>query len=1511
MGAIDDNAKLEAKNKNNYMKNFLILIILFAFWQAASSQTSVSGSISQNTTWSLSNSPYRVTGTVTVQSGITLTIQPGVVIKSQVSPLNSTIKVKGVILAQGTQSQPIVFTSKKDDDYGGDTDGIVATPNAEDWSSVVIESTSGGSSILENCLFRFGSYYDGALTIDGSSPSIKNCSFFKCKRGLDIINSGNPMLMNNIFDNCTEVPIAKDIVTQVSYENNTYTNTNKLNAIGLINNASNTAGANYALNKSNLGNIINIPYAPLGTLTIPQGNSLTIQPGVIIKSDVYQINSTFVIKGTLSAQGTTGEPIVFTSKKDDTYGGDTNNDGATVPAPGDWSNIVFDQSSGNSSILKYCIFRYGTYYDGILTIKGSSPNVENCTFFKCERGIYVIQGGNPVILNNTFESCVKTPVARDLSTQVSFENNYYISNGLNAIGLINNTSNTPGTNYLLSKANLGNITNAPYSPLNTITIPTGNTLTIQPGVIIKSDVYQINSTFVINGALIALGTPTEPIIFTSPKDDLYGGDTNSDGISTPNPSDWSNIVIEASSGSNSIIENCLFRFGAYFDGALTIKGSTPVIKQNEFFKCKVGVLLNNCNTQIKSSSFIQNIVGCSVINTTNNSPLIDSSLFCHNSQVGIRIASGTVNISQSSFWDNSNFDIENLGTSNIEATSNWWHYNNYLAILNNPSSNFPNIFDKSDNLAKGVVDISNPKKPLTDFEFNLSGFNVYFNNTTPQVSDFLWNFGDNNQSSQVNPAHKYASAGYYDVCIEPANCDKNTRGSLCKTVLVKGLNSLYPNKIGNNNPYIAFVSGAGFKPNDIVKISRAGSNDIIADTIIYIDSTLIKVFFTLNNVQIGKWNLEVNGDLLNDILPEALNIEQSKPVSISVSIEGRNRIRTNRAIKLKIGIRNNSNQAVFGVPVYITLNSKFEAKVLNQVTPDSIPIDVLAQFRNGLYPVEKENQPGDSLLIGIFIVPMINSYETSYIELEVKTDAVLNDTISVRAGSPWLDYETLKAKGVLYRDDDENSCFECALAAAGYIPGLGCITSVISLISDGIELANAFNSPTSQNDFEAFETSVTAYNFTLGAALLPLSCLAGPAVSGSIAELIEKLAKVPSDVDGLKNCYKCGQGSGASLPVETGNSFDPNDKVGQYGYNEQHFINGKDELRYTIYFENVDSATAPASEVFITDNIDTSTLQLETIKFTGFGFGDKQYRFVIPVSDTSFTYDINLNPDKNTILRVNGKVDYSKNQVNWSFRSFDPMTMDLIEDIDLGFLSPNVISPEGEGFVTFTIEPKLNLPHLTEIKNGASIVFDNNLPIITPIWKNTVDNFKPESKVLSLSTAQSDTSFNVTWTGNDTESGISLYDIFYSVDGNPYELWRSGNSVNIDAVFTGINGKSYCFYSVAHDFVGNIEDIPTQPDACTQVIVNTNEPNNIGYKLLQNIPNPFSDETFIGFVLPEESDVKLTVTNQLGQIQTILEGKVNQGFHQIPYRAINTYTSIYFYTLITPKYTKTLKMIKH
>jgi len=82
-----------------------ISFIILLFSQFILAQTQVSGS--QSGTWSLNNSPYQVTGDVTIPGGQTLNIEAGVQIVFQGY---YRIYVNGKIVADGTDQNPIVFT---------------------------------------------------------------------------------------------------------------------------------------------------------------------------------------------------------------------------------------------------------------------------------------------------------------------------------------------------------------------------------------------------------------------------------------------------------------------------------------------------------------------------------------------------------------------------------------------------------------------------------------------------------------------------------------------------------------------------------------------------------------------------------------------------------------------------------------------------------------------------------------------------------------------------------------------------------------------------------------------------------------------------------------------------------------------------------------------------------------------------------------------------------------------------------------------------------------------------------------------------------------------------------------------------------------------------------------------------------------------------------------------------------------------------------------------------------
>jgi PKD repeat protein len=55
--------------------------------------------------------------------------------------------------------------------------------------------------------------------------------------------------------------------------------------------------------------------------------------------------------------------------------------------------------------------------------------------------------------------------------------------------------------------------------------------------------------------------------------------------------------------------------------------------------------------------------------------------------------------------------------------------------------------------------------PSADFNYSITGNTVDFNNTSNNATSYLWNFGDNNFSTNENPNHTYTAAGNYSVTL--------------------------------------------------------------------------------------------------------------------------------------------------------------------------------------------------------------------------------------------------------------------------------------------------------------------------------------------------------------------------------------------------------------------------------------------------------------------------------------------------------------------------------------------------------------------------------------------------------------------------------------------------------------------------------------------------------------------------------------------------------------------------
>ncbi len=82
------------------------------------------------------------------------------------------------------------------------------------------------------------------------------------------------------------------------------------------------------------------------------------------------------------------------------------------------------------------------------------------------------------------------------------------------------------------------------------------------------------------------------------------------------------------------------------------------------------------------------------------------------------------------------------------------------------------------------------------------------------------------------------------------------------------------------------------------------------------------------------------------------------------------------------------------------------------------------------------------------------------------------------------------------------------------------------------------------------------------------------------------------------------------------------------------------------------------------------------------------------------------------------------------------------------------------------------------------------------------------------------------------------------------------------------------------------------------------------HELYQNYPNPFNPLTRIRFGLPYAGRVKIEIYNILGQRVGVLLDEVKQpGYHIVEFNAANLGSGLYFYRLQTDTYNKVMKMV--
>ena len=612
---------------NFFNKNFQFFIIIsFCFvCTNAHASTLVSGTITSNTTWTTSGSPYIITGDVTVaketftdlnsngawdsspepyddknfngkyDSGepfqdiypngkwdahepfvdlndnqtfdppFVLTIEPGVVIKFQYSESGSTanyskkiLTVNGELHALGTTDSPIVFTSERDDEHGGDSNGDTqqTIPGKGDWGYVHIRAAG---SVIQHCKFLYG----GLHRIDANLD-------IKYMLWID-----SPVHAVNI-NHCE---FRQSYEWAVHYE------------------------------------------------AYPNGST---SPNI---SDNIFVNCSYGIK------------II----------GNNN------------TNLIFERNTFNN------ISEYSLYLSKIQ----SDSSIAQNTISNSRYGI-AVDACSPQVNFNTLNALTDAPFLHINGGFAVYSSNTVINQTHNVIAV----SGTIAAHQ--TWPNLG----VPYLVNGDITVNAGSKLTIEPGVVVKfryfdDDYYK--KILTVNGVLHAQGTTDSPIVFTSERDDEHGGDSNGDTHQTiPAKGDWGYVRI---SSLGSTIQHCKFLYGGYryLNGGknfmLWIDTSTINVKRCTFRDAYSVAIYYSSSATAASLTIFDNIfencptgiqyAGSSATGSFSN---ISGNDF-HNGAVGINVATGAQNLTlqMNSFTSMSSFGLRSTDSSGtLLAQNNWW-----------------------------------------------------------------------------------------------------------------------------------------------------------------------------------------------------------------------------------------------------------------------------------------------------------------------------------------------------------------------------------------------------------------------------------------------------------------------------------------------------------------------------------------------------------------------------------------------------------------------------------------------------------------------------------------------------------------------------------------------------------------------------------------------------------------------------------------------------------------------
>lgn len=306
------------------------------------------------------------------------------------------------------------------------------------------------------------------------------------------------------------------------------------------------------------------------------------------------------------------------------------------------------------------------------------------------------------------------------------------------------------------KDTIWSLSNSPYIVTSNIALYPGNTLTIEPGVMVK---FNPETKLIVRGILIANATSGNEIIFTSnssfPKKGSWLGieiENNQNGklIASHIKGEFADKFIQIKGSTykdevikidNSEIENCNYAFYGYKQPQNNLPNRNKVILDNLNVNNNTYAFIYAENFTITNSIFSDGEKGISGVNSSAATPSISNSDFFNFSDWAIDINSGEItdshihhnelglSLGQNLKVTNTTIELNNIGVkvsfeneySNIFSNNkicnnsqyNFEHQNNYPINItgnfwcsNKETDISETIFDAYNDVSRGIVNFT-------------------------------------------------------------------------------------------------------------------------------------------------------------------------------------------------------------------------------------------------------------------------------------------------------------------------------------------------------------------------------------------------------------------------------------------------------------------------------------------------------------------------------------------------------------------------------------------------------------------------------------------------------------------------------------------------------------------------------------------------------------------------------------------------------------------------------------